>query len=143
VSERTALANQVRGLLMEEGVVIAQGSQRLRRTLPEVLAAAETLAELGGEVIGELREGLLGLDRWIADDDHHGEQLAKQHEATRRLMQVEGVGPLTATAVVAPVGEGQAFPQGRQFAAWLGLVPTQPSRGGKTVLGRMTKQGNV
>jgi transposase len=83
------------------------------------------------------------LDRRITDYDHRIEQLAKQNEAAQRLMQVEGVGPMTATAVVATVGAGQAFHHGRQFAAWLGLVPKQHSTGGKTRLGRITKQGNV
>jgi transposase len=142
VTERTALANQIRGLLMEYGVVIAQGIQRLRRELPERLAAAETLPELVREVVGELRERLLGLDRRITDYDHRIEQLAKQNEATRRLMQVEGVGPITATAIVATIGNGHAFEHGRQFAAWVGLVPRQHSTGGKTVLGRITKHGN-
>ena len=143
VTERTALANQIRGLLMEYGVVIAQGRQRLRRELPERLAAAETLPELVREVVGELRERWLGVDRRITDYDHRIEQLAKQNDAAKRLMQVEGVGPMTATAIVATVGEGHAFQHGRQFAAWLGLVPKQHSTGGKTVLGRITKQGNV
>jgi len=142
VTERTALANQLRGLLMEYGLVIAQGIQRLRRELPAVLTK-ERLPELVREVVGELRERLLELDRRLTDYDHRIEQLAKQHEAAQRLMQVEGVGPMTATAVVATVGEGQAFHHGRQFAAWLGLVPKQHSTGGKTVLGRITKQGNV
>lgn len=142
VTERTALANQIRGLLMEYGVVIAQGIQRLRRTLPEVLAA-ETLPVLVREVGTELRERLVELDRRITDYDHRIEQLAKQDEAARRLMQVEGVGPITATALVATLGDGHAFEHGRQFAAWLGLVPTQHSTGGKTVLGRITKHGNV
>lgn len=142
VTERTALANQIRGLLMEYGVVIAQGIQRLRRTLPEVLAA-ETLPVLVREVGTELRERLVELDRRITDYDHRIEQLAKQDEAARRLMQVEGVGPITATALVATLGDGHAFEHGRQFAAWLGLVPTQHSTGGKTVLGRIPKHGNV
>jgi transposase len=143
VTERTALANQIRGVLMEYGIIIPQGIQRLRRELPERLARAETLPELVREVVGELRERLLELDRRITDYDHRLEQLAKQNEATRRLMQVEGVGPITATAVVATIGEGHAFQHGRQFAAWLGLVPKQHSTGGKTVWGRITKQGNV
>jgi transposase len=143
VTERTALANQIRGVVLEYGIVIAQGIQRLRRELPELLAAVETLPELVREVVAELRERLVELDRRIADYDHRIEQLAKQNEATRRLMQVEGVGPITATAVVATIGEGHAFQHGRQFAAWLGLVPKQYSRGGKTVLGRITKHGTV
>jgi transposase len=142
VTERTALANQIRGVVLEYGIVIAQGIQRLRRELPE-LVTAETLPELVREVVGELRERLLELDRRITDYDHRIEQLAKQNEATRRLMEVEGVGPITATAIVATIGTGAAFQHGRQFAAWLGLVPKQHSTGGKTVLGRITKHGNV
>jgi len=143
VTERTALANQIRGLLLEYGVVIAQGIQRLRRELPGVLAATETLPALVRDVGAELRERLLELDRRIAEYDCRIEQLATQNEATRRLMQVEGVGPVTATAIVATIGDGHAFQYGRQFAAWVGLVPKQHSTGGKTVLGRITKHGNV
>jgi transposase len=142
VTERTALANQIRGLLMEYGVVIAQGIQRLRREVPKLLTT-ETLPELVREVVEELRERLLELDRRIADSDRRIEQLATQNAAATRLMQVEGVGPMTATAVVATIGEGHAFQHRRQFAAWLGLVPKQHSTGGKTVLGRITKHGNV
>jgi transposase len=69
--------------------------------------------------------------------------VARQQEAAQRLMQVEGVGPITATALVATVGNATAFVHGRQFAAWLGLVPKQFSTGGKPVLGRITKRGNV
>jgi len=142
VTERTALANQIRGLLLEYGIVIAQGMQRLRRALPDLLTT-ETLPELVREVGTELRERLGELDRRIADYDHRIEQLAKQNETTCRLMQVEGIGPITATAIVATIGTGAAFQHGRQFAAWLGLVPKQHSTGGKTVLGRITKHGNV
>jgi transposase len=113
VTERTALANQLRGLLREYGGVIAQGIRRRRRELPERLAAAETLPELGREVVGELGERWLGLDRRITDYAHRSEQLAKQHDAAKRLMQVEGGGPLTATALVATGGEGHAFQHGR------------------------------
>jgi transposase len=143
VTARTALVNQIRGLLLEYGLVIAQGIQRLRRTLPEVLAATETLPALVRDVVEELRERLVELDRRITDYDRRIEQLATQNDAPRRLMQVEGVGPITATAVVATIGDGHAFQHGRQFAAWVGLVPTQHSTGGKTVLGRITKHGNV
>jgi transposase len=136
------LANQIRDVLLEYGIIIASGIQRLRRGLPELMSA-ETLPELVREVVVELRERLLELERRIADYDHRIEQLAKQNEATRRLMQVEGVGPIPATAVVATIGHGHAFPHGRQFAAWLGLVPKQFSSGGKSVLGRITKHGNV
>src|SRR5262249_55240484 len=116
VTERTALVNQIRGVMLEYGIVIAQGIQRLRQELPE-LVTAETLPELVREVVGELQERLQELDRRIIDYDRRIEQLAKQHEATRRLMQVEGVGPVTATAIVATIGTGAAFQHGRQFAA--------------------------
>jgi transposase len=142
VTERTALANQIRGVVLEYGIVIAQRIQRLRRELPKLLTA-ETLPTLVREVVEELRERLRELDRRIAEYDHRIEQLAKQNEAARRLMQVGGVGPITATAVVATIGDGHAFAHGRQFAAWLGLVPKQHSTGGKTILGRLTKHGNV
>ena len=143
VSERTALANQIRGVVLEDDIPSAQGIQRRRRELPTLLAAAATLPELGREGIGELRERWLEVDRRSTEYDHRVEQLAKQNEATRRLRQVAGVGPITATAVVATIGHGQAFQHGRQFAAWVGLVPKQYSTGGKTVLGRITNQGNV
>jgi transposase len=143
VTERTALVNQIRGLLLEYGMVIAQGIQRLRRTLPQVLAAAETLPTLVRDVVEELRERLLEWDRRITEYDWRIEQLATQNEAARRLRQVAGVEPMTATASVATIGEGHAFPHGRQFAAWLGVGPKQHSTGGKTMVGRITKHGNV
>ncbi|MEW6296912.1 MAG: IS110 family transposase [Thermodesulfobacteriota bacterium] len=143
VTERTALANQIRGLPLGYGVVIAQGIQRLRRELPGVRAATETLPELVRAVVEEVRERMQEPDRKITDYDHRVEQLATQDGATRRLMQAEGVGPVTATATVAAIGLGLAFQHGRQFAAWVGLVPQHPSTGGKTVWGRITNHGNV
>ena len=142
VTERTALANQIRGVVLEYGIVIAQGIQRLRRALPELLTT-EALPELVRAVVTDLHERLRELDRRITAYDHRLEQLATQNEAATRLMQVAGVGPMTATAIVATIGEGHAFAHGRQFAAWVGLVPQQHSTGGKTVLGRITKHGNV
>lgn len=144
VGERTAVANQIRGLLLEYGIAIAAGRQRLRRELPPVLSAAEdTRPTLARSVVLELQARGQELDERLAGHDRQIAQVAKQREAAKRLMQVEGVGPITATAVVATVGEAKAFPHGRQFAAWLGVVPKQFSTGGKTVLGRITKQGNV
>ena len=144
VSERTAVANQIRGLLLEYGIAIATGIQRLRRELPAVLRAEdETLPALVRTVVTELQARLQELDERIAGHDRQIAQVAKQSEAAKRLMQVEGVGPITATAMVATVGDATAFAHGRQFAAWLGLVPKQFSSGGKSVLGRITKHGNV
>ena len=144
VSERTAVANQMRGLLMEYGIVIPAGLQRLRRALPGILSTADdTLPTLARMVVTGLHTRLQEVDERIADYDRQIVQLARQNEAAKRLMQLEGVGPITATAVVATVGDAKAFHHGRQFAAWLGLVPKQFSTGGKSVLGRITKRGNV
>ena len=144
VSERTAVANQIRGLLLEYGIAIAAGLQRLRRELPTVLSATEkVLPTLARTVVSELHGRLQELDERIANHDRQIAQVAKQSEAAKRLMRVEGVGPITATAVVATVGDAKAFAHGRQFAAWLGLVPKQFSTGGKPLLGRITKRGNV
>jgi len=143
VTEGTALANQGRGLLRAYGSVIAQGIQRLRRTLPEGRVAAETLPTLGCEVVEEVRERVVEWDRRSAQYDPRIEQLAKQNEAARRLLRGEGGGPLTATAVVATSGDGPAFAPGRQCAAGVGVGPRPPSTGGKTSLGRLTNQGKV
>lgn len=144
VAERTAVANQIRGLLLEYGIVIAAGIQRLRRELPTVLSATdETLPPLAGSVVLELPARLREFDERITGHDRQIAQVAKQSQAAKRLMAVAGVGPMTATAVAATVGDAKAFSHGRQFAAWLGLVPKQHSTGGKTVLGGSTKHGNV
>ncbi len=144
VTERTAVANQIRGLLLEYGVAIAHGIQRLRRELPAVLRVEDTvLPTLAHNVVMELKERLLELDERIAGHDRQLVQVARQTEAAKRLMRVEGVGAITATAVVATVGDAKVFSHGRQFAAWLGLVPKQCSTGGKPRLGQITKRGNV
>ena len=124
--------------------MIPPGIQRLRRELPDVLSAEDDgLPTLARTVVTELQARLLELEERIAGHDRRIAQGAQQQEAAKRLMQVEGVGPITATAVVATVGEAKAFQHGRQFAAWLGLVPKPFSTGGKPVLGRIIKRGNV
>jgi transposase len=144
VAERTAVVNQIRGLLLEYGKAIAPGIQRLRRELPAVLSAEDDeVPTLARTVVTELQARLLELDERIAGHERQIAQVARQQAAAKRLMQVEGVGPITATAIVATVGDAKAFHHGRQFAAWLGLVPKQFSTGGKPVLGRITKRGNV
>lgn len=144
VAERTALVNQLRGLLAEYGIVMAQGLARLRRELPRILEdAGNNLPDLSRAVFAELRSRLIELDRQIADYDRHIDRLAAQSEPARRLMQLEGVGPLTATAIVASIQDGKCFRNGRQFAAWLGLTPRQHSTGGKARLGSISKRGDV
>ncbi|HKJ21591.1 MAG TPA: IS110 family transposase [Gammaproteobacteria bacterium] len=144
VAERTALINQIRGLLSEYGLVVGQGAGRLRRALPELLEDADNgLPALAREVFAERNSHLRALDARIEAYDRHLSTLARHMAPARRLMQVPGVGPLTATAVVATVGDARVFRNGRQFAAWLGLVPHQRSTGGKARLGRITKRGDA
>jgi len=143
VGERTALVNQVRGLLGEYGIVLNQGTAQVLRGLPVILEDGDNaLPDLAREVFAELHERLVELDRRIHDYDRRLAGLAKTMPHAERLMQLEGVGPLTATALIASVGDAREFRDGRQFAAWLGLVPRQYSSGGKTRLGRITKRGD-
>ena len=144
VAERTALANQTRGLLGEFGLVVNQGIAQVRRALPAILEDAENgLPGVARETFAELYERLVDLDRRVQHSDRRLTALAQEMEPARRLMQVEGVGVLTATALIATVGDASMFNNGRQFAAWVGLVPRQFSTGGKPRLGRITKHGDV
>ena len=143
ISHRTAQANQIRGLLGEYGIVIAQGIGVLRRRLPEILEDAENgLSMAARELFAELHEELVHLDTRSAWYDQRIAQLAKEDDACRRLQSIPGIGPLTATALVSVVGNGSAFRNGRELAAWLGLVPRQHSTGGRQVLLGISKRGD-
>lgn len=144
ISERTAVVNHIRGLLSEYGVILVQGVAAVCKGLPEILEDGENgLPALARKVFAELYERLGGFDKRIGEYDRRIGELARCSEAAQRLMQVEGVGPLTATAIVATVGDARQFRNGRQFAAWLGLVARQRSSGGKARHGRITKRGDV
>jgi len=144
MGERTALINQARGLLAEFGITVPQGANRLRRQLPEILEDAENrLPALAREVFADLSEQLQELDRRLKAYDQRIRDLANQMPEAKRLMGVDGVGPLIATALIATIGDARLFDNGRQFAAWLGLVPRQYSSGGKARHGRITKRGDV
>jgi transposase len=143
VAERTALGNQIRGLLGEFGIVMAAGLAPLRHGLGRIGTGHHALPVLARETVGELHDRLRLLDARITQYDQKIGSLARASEPARRLMRVEGIGPVTATALVASVGNARAFKNGRQFAAWLGLTPSQYSSGGKNRLGRITKRGNV
>lgn len=143
VSNRTAQVNQIRGLLGEFGLVVPVGIKRLRTQLPQILEDAENgLPALARQTFANLLEQLHYLDEQIEHYDRQLQQLARQSEPAQRLMALEGIGPITATALVASVGNAQVFKNGRQFAAWLGLTPRQYSSGGMTRLGRITKRGD-
>jgi transposase len=144
VEERTALANRLRGLLTEYGVIVGVGLGRLRCALPEILEdGANGIPGIAREVFADAEQQLRELDVRIAAYDRRIAALARASEPVQRLMKIEGVGPVTATALVASVGDATVFHNGRQFAAWLGLTPRQHSTGGKQRLGAMTKHGDV
>lgn len=140
VVERTAVINRLRGLMAEFGVVLAPRSVTVRR---EAAGAAEVLPELARAAIGDLLEQLRLLDGRIEAYERRLEAQARLSEPARRLMKIRGVGAITALAIVATVGNAREFKNGRQFAAWIGLVPAQYSTGGKTRLGHISKRGDA
>jgi transposase len=140
VAARTACINRIRGLLAEFGIVLPQKAEVVRRQ------AAQHLEDLPGYanlVIGDLLSEVHHLDERVKQYDAHVRAMAKDCTAAQQLMQLMGVGETTATAIVAMVGNGAEFSSGRQFAAWIGLVPGQYSSGGKARLGRITKAGDA
>lgn len=139
VQQRTATINRIRGLLSEFGIVLPLKAATVRR---EAMRQLEDLPGWANTVIGDLLSEVTRLDERIAQYDRHIEAIAKGCTVARQLMQLPGVGPTTATALVAMIGRGQEFRCGRQLAAWLGLVPGQYSSGGKQRLGRITKAGD-
>ena len=143
VGQRTALVNHLRGLLAEYGVVIGPGRARLRQALPGILEDADNgLPDLARELFNDLYSRLLELEGHVERYDVRLKRLAAEMEAARRLMALGGIGPVTATALVASVGDARVFRNGRQFAAWLGLVPRQHSSGDRVRYGRITKRGD-
>ncbi|HKR43786.1 MAG TPA: IS110 family transposase [Paraburkholderia sp.] len=144
VEERTALINRLRGELAEFGMFIPQGIDAFRARFPDTLEDGTT--ELNGVARTALRAGwdhIQAFDQQIAWCDSQIAAHARHDSDAQRLMAIVGVGPLTASAAVATVGDARLFSNGRQFAAWLGSVPKQKSSGGKTRLGHITKQGNA
>jgi len=140
VEARTATLNRIRGLLSELGIVLPLKASTVRSQ------AAERLEELPGwanTVIGDLLGEVKRLDQRIEEYDRHITEMARQDERVARLMRLSGIGPTTATALIATIGNGHEFRNGRQLSAWLGLVPGQYSSGGKVRLGRITKAGDA
>ena len=143
IGNRTAVINQLRGFLLEHGIPVRQGLRFLRQQLPQILATrTNVLSPRMVRIIGELMADWEYLDERIERVTGEIEALARADESCRRLMTVPGLGPIIASAMVAAIGNGTAFAKGRDFAAWLGLVPKQMSTGDRTILGRITKRGN-
>lgn len=144
VKSRTALANETRGLLAEFGLTEARlGVSALRRWIPQVLEDAENgLPGLMRELLQGLSEELQAVDKRLEALNACIDRQACMDERVQRLLKIEGVGPITATAMVAGLGDGKQFRSGRDMAAALGIVPRQHSTGGKERLGSIGKRGN-
>ena len=143
VSQRTGIVNQIRAFLLERGVAVRQGLRFLRAELPRILATPpDVLSPRIVRVIEGLAEDWRRLDQRI---DHLSDEItvvAQQDVGCKRLVSVPGIGPIISSAMVAAIGNGDAFSKGRDFAAWLGLVPKQISTGDRTILGKISKRGN-
>ena len=143
VGQRTALVNQIRGLLAEYGIEIGPGRTKVRGKLPELLEDGENgLSGEFRETLQDIYEALVRLDDRIAGLDALIVRCAKADEQAQRLMSIPGVGPITATALLAAVGDATTFRHGRELAAWLGLVPRQHSTGGREQLLGISKRGD-
>lgn len=143
VADRTRLVNQVRGLLAEHGVVVARDIARLRRALGMIVDDEDSrLSQMFRDLLRDIHEELAELDCRIAGYNRRIRILFRSNERCQRIGKIEGIGPITATALVAAVGDRTCFKNGRQFAAWLGLVPKQRSSGGKARLFGISKRGD-
>jgi transposase len=144
VKARTAQGNQLRGLLAEFGITIPKGMSKLFERLPAVLEDAENgLPGMMRELVHRLADHLRLLDRQAKELEQQIERWHRESELSRRLAAIPGIGPITATALVASIGDARTFKSGRQLAAWPGLVPRQHSSGGKPVLLGISKRGDV
>jgi transposase len=143
VGQRTGIINQIRAFLLERGIAVRQGQGFLRLELPRLLAAPpDVLSPRLVRVIEELASDWRRLDERIAGLSGEIAELAKGDARCARLMSVPGIGPIISSAVIAAIGSGDVFSKGRNFGAWLGLVPRQISTGDRTVLGKISKRGN-
>jgi transposase len=143
VSQRTGIINQIRAFLLERGMAVRQGQRYLRAALPGILATpADLLSPRMVRMVADLAGDWRRLDERIEGLSAEIEVQAREDSGCERLMSVPGIGPIISSAMVAAIGTGEAFSKGRDFAAWLGLVPKQISTGDRTILGKISKRGN-
>jgi transposase len=143
VRARTAQANQIRGLLSEFGLIIPQGMSNISQRVPELLEDATN--DLPGpfrQLVQRLMEHLKDLDNQVIKLEREIQLWHRDCDASRKLAQIPGIGPITASTLVASIGDAKSFSSGRQVASWLGLVPKQHSSDGKSVLLGMSKRGD-
>jgi transposase len=142
VKARTAQANQIRGLLAEFGIVILQGLAHIARRAPQLMEQPN-LPESFRVLLQRLYANLTELDKQVDELEATIAHWHRESDLSCKLAEVPGIGPITATALVASVGDAKNFKNGRQLAAWLGLVPRQHSSGGKSVLLGISKRGDT
>lgn len=144
VKARTAQGNQIRGLLSEFGIVIPQGIRSIMKQVPDILEDGENgLPGTMRNLIERLTENLKEMDRQAKELEAQIQLWHRENEASRKLAEIPGLGPITASAIVATVGDAREFKNGRQLAAWMGLVPKQNSSGGKQNLLGISKRGDT
>lgn len=144
VAEHTRLVNRLRGFLAEFGIVAPKGANKFKERWPIIRQQHEQdLPALAWETLDTLYGKLRKLHLQVLAYDRQINAFVREDERAKRLAQVNGIGPITASAIVATIGNGHDFRNGRQFAAWLGLVPRQHSTGGVSRLGRITKRGDT
>jgi transposase len=143
VDQRTALVNQIRGLLSERGIVLPQGINQVRAHLTGILEDADNgLTALSRAVLADQYEKLKQFDAEIKAMDQRINRLCKDNELSQRFLEVPGVGPITATMIASDIGNGKGYGSGRDYAASLGIVPKQHSSGDKLVYMGISKRGN-
>lgn len=144
VKARTAQANQIRGLLAEHGIVIPKGLAHIAKRLPEILEDGENgLPGMMRQLFQRLGEELKALDKQVGELERQIVLWHRENEHSRKLEDIAGIGPLSASAYVASLGDPKSFKNARQVPAWLGMVPRHEGTGGKVALGRMSKRGDV
>src|SRR6266403_1658634 len=143
VSQRTGIINQIRAFLLERGIAVRQGLRFLRAELPDILAKrTDVLSPRILRIVEDLSGDWRRLDERIEGLSSEIEALARQDQGCARLMSVPGIGPIISSAMVAAIGTGDPLSKGRDFGAWLGLVPKQMSTGDRTILGNISRRGN-
>ena len=144
VIARTAQANQIRGLLAEFGIVFAQGIANVHRCTRELIEdASNELPSNFRLLIDRLLNNLDQLDKQVGELEAQIKAAHRANEMSKKIERIPGIGPITASALIATVGDAKSFANGRQLAAWMGLVPAQSSSGGKTNLLGISKRGDV
>jgi transposase len=144
VKARTAQANQIRGLLAEFGIVIPKGIGHIAKRLPEILEDGENdLPGMMRQLLERLGENLKEMDKQVGELERQIKLWHRENEPSRKLEAIAGIGPITASAFVATVGDAKSFKNARQVPAWLGMVPRHEGTGGKAKLGPISKRGDV